>query len=250
MKEGAAIMEVRRSHDRGYADHGWLKSFQSFSFADYYDPEHIEFGSLRVFNDDRVEPGADLGLHEHRDMEIVTYVLEGAIEHQDSLGNEAVIRPGDVQRLSAGRGVQHRRRNASKTQHARFLQMWIRPSEIGVPPTCEFRHFPVHERRGCLRMIASPKGENGSLRIHQNVRIYAGLFDGAERATFRVGANRRGYVHLASGCIAINDTWLKAGDAVMIRLPATLELHTARDAEVLAFDLPVTPPPDLDAELE
>ena len=250
MRNAAATFEVRRSQDRGYSDHGWLKTFHSFSFADYYDPEHIEFGPLRVINEDRVEPGAGFATHRHRDMEIVTYVLEGELEHKDSLGNGSVIRPGDVQRMSAGRGVLHSEFNPSKTHPVRFLQIWIRPDVSGIAPSYEQKHFPEKDKRGCLRIIASPNGEKGSVRIHQNARVYAGLFHGAERASFRVAPNRHGYVHVASGTIAVNDTWLKVGDAVKIRHASTLELHTGRDAEVLVFDLPITPPPDLDAALD
>src|SRR6202521_2901287 len=174
--------EIRRSQERGFADHGWLKSFHTFSFADYFDPKHVEFGPLRVINEDRIEAGAGFGTHAHQDMEIVSYVLEGELAHKDSMGNGSTIRPGDVQRMSAGRGVQHSEFNASNSELVHFLQIWITPDVRGIEPEYEERHFSAQERRGRLRLIASPDRADGSVLIHQDVRVYAGLFDGEESA--------------------------------------------------------------------
>ena len=231
------MQEVRRSGERGYADHGWLKSFHTFSFADYYDPKHIEFGALRVINEDRVQAGAGFGTHGHRDMEIISYVLAGALAHRDSTGTSSTIRPGDVQRMSAGRGVQHSEFNASKSEPVHFLQIWIQPNVRGIAPSYEEKHFDSSERRGRLRLIASPDKADGSLLIHQDARVYAGLFDAAEEATLEVPAGRRLYLHVARGRLRANDTELTAGDALGLTDTRTLKLHDARQAEVLVFDL-------------
>ena len=231
------MLEVRRSGERGYADHGWLKSFHTFSFADYYDPKQVEFGSLRVINEDRVQAGAGFGTHSHRDMEIISYVLSGSLAHKDSMGNGSTIRPGDVQRMSAGRGVQHSEFNASKTEAVHFLQIWIQPNERGITPSYEERHFPTEERRGRLRLIASPDRAEGSLLIHQDARVYAGLFDGTEGATLEVKPGRRLYLHVARGEIGANGTVLGAGDALKLTETSSLQLGTAAKAEVLVFDL-------------
>ena len=180
------MQQVRRSAERGFADHGWLKSFHTFSFADYFDPEHVDFGPLRVINEDRVQPGAGFGMHAHRDMEILTYVLAGALAHKDSMGNGSTIRPGDVQRMSAGRGVQHSEFNASNSEPVHFLQIWIMPDVRGIEPGYEERHFSEQERRGRLRLIASPDRADGSVLIHQDARVYAGLFDGTESARLEI----------------------------------------------------------------
>jgi quercetin 2,3-dioxygenase len=230
--------EIRRGSERGYADHGWLKSFHTFSFADYFDPEHIEFGPLRVINEDRVAPGAGFGTHGHRDMEIISYVLAGELAHKDSMGNGSTIRPGDVQRMSAGRGVQHSEFNPSRSDPVHFLQIWIQPNQQGIVPSYEEKAFPVVEKRGRLRLIASPDRAEGSVLIHQDARVYAGLFDARESATLNVAPGRRVYVHVARGKIKANDAELDAGDALKLSDVAQLRLADGKDAEVLVFDLP------------
>ena len=232
------MLEVRRSGERGYADHGWLKSFHTFSFADYFDPQHIEFGPLRVINEDRVAGGQGFGTHGHRDMEILSYVLSGELAHRDSTGTSSTIRPGDVQRMSAGRGVQHSEFNASKTEPVHFLQIWIQPERTGIAPGYEDKHFSTQERRGQLRLIASPDRASGSLLIHQDARVYAGLFDGDESARIELPKGRQVYVHLARGTLQANDTALTAGDALKLTDTDTLQLKAGHDAEVLVFDLP------------
>ncbi|MGH8136575.1 MAG: pirin family protein [Steroidobacteraceae bacterium] len=233
--------EVRRSNERGYADHGWLKSFHTFSFADYFDPQHVEFGPLRVINEDRVQAGAGFGTHSHRDMEIISYVLEGELAHKDSMGNGSTLRPGDVQRMSAGSGVRHSEFNPSAREAVHFLQIWIQPSTHGLEPGYEEKRFPAEQKRGHLRLIASPDREDGSLLIHQDARVYAGLFDGAESATLHVKPGRRTYVHVARGALTANGTYLGAGDALKLTDNAELNLRNAEQAEVLVFDLPGSP---------
>jgi len=229
---------IRRSQDRGFADHGWLKSYHSFSFADYRDPRHVHFGPLRVINEDRVVPGAGFGTHGHRDMEIISYVLDGELAHKDSTGTSSTIRPGDVQRMSAGRGVQHSEFNASPAHPVHFLQIWIIPDVAGIPPEYEEKRFEEQDKRGRLRLIASPAGAEGSVRIHQDARVYAGLFDGAEQAALQVAANRLVYVHVARGRITANGEVLDAGDALKRSGEPSLALTEGRAAEVLVFDLP------------
>jgi redox-sensitive bicupin YhaK (pirin superfamily) len=229
---------VRRSQERGFADHGWLKSFHSFSFADYYDPRFVEFGPLRVINEDRVQAGAGFGTHAHRDMEIISYVLDGELAHKDSLGNGSTIRPGDVQRMSAGTGVRHSEFNPSASAGVHFLQIWIQPKELGIAPSYAERRFPAAEKRGRLRLIVSPDGADGSLTMHQDARLYAGLFDGAETATLDVPAGRWLYVHAVRGGIVVNGVALEAGDAWRATEASRLRLSDGRDAEVLVFDLP------------
>jgi redox-sensitive bicupin YhaK (pirin superfamily) len=229
---------IRRSQDRGFADHGWLKSYHSFSFADYRDPHHVNFGPLRVINEDRVVPGAGFGTHGHRDMEIISYVLDGELAHKDSTGTASTIRPGDVQRMSAGRGVQHSEFNASPAHPVHFLQIWIIPDVAGIPPEYEEKRFEEQDKRGRLRLIASPAGAEGSVRIHQDARVYAGLFDGAEQAALQVAANRLVYVHVARGRITANDEALDTGDALKLTDESSLALAGGRAAEVLVFDLP------------
>ena len=231
------MLELRRSGERGYADHGWLKSFHTFSFADYYDPQHVEFGALRVINEDRVQAGAGFGTHAHRDMEIISYVLSGGLAHKDSMGNGSTIRPGDVQRMSAGRGVQHSEFNASKSEGVHFLQIWIQPNERGIDPSYEEKHFSVAQRQGRLQLIASPDRADGSLLIHQDARVYAGLFDGADTAALQVKPGRRIYLHVARGEINANGTPLGGGDALKLTDTTTVHLSDARKAEVLVFDL-------------
>jgi quercetin 2,3-dioxygenase len=232
------MQEIRRAAERGYADHGWLKSFHSFSFADYYDPEHVEFGPLRVINEDRVAPGQGFGTHGHRDMEIISYVLEGALAHRDSTGSASTIRPGDVQRMSAGRGVQHSEFNPSADEGVHFLQIWIQPDERGIPPSYEEKRFSEEEKRGRLRLIASPDRAEGSVLIRQDARVYAGLFDGDEAAEHDIAPGRRAYVHVARGALVANGVSLQAGDALKLAKPGRLALGQGRGAEVLVFDLP------------
>ena len=230
--------EIRRSEERGFADHGWLKSFHTFSFAEYYDPEHVEFGPLRVINEDRVQAGAGFGTHAHRDMEIISYVLSGELAHKDSMGNGSTIQPGDVQRMSAGRGVRHSEFNPSQTEAVHFLQIWIQPDEANLEPSYEEKRFAAAEKRGRLRLIVSPDQAQGSLLIHQDARMYAGLFDGNEQADIQLGGGRRIYVHVARGSVTANGTVLNAGDAMQITEDTGLHIEGGKDAEVLVFDLP------------
>jgi redox-sensitive bicupin YhaK (pirin superfamily) len=230
--------DVRRSNERGFADHGWLKSFHTFSFADYFDPDHVEFGPLRVINEDRVAGGAGFGTHGHRDMEIISYVLEGELAHKDSMGNGSTIRPGDVQRMSAGTGVRHSEFNPNPKVPVHFLQIWVQPAARNIEPSYEEKRFSAQEKRGRLRLIVSPDRADGSLLIHQDARVYAGLFTGDERAEFRTAPGRRIYLHVARGALTANGTALEAGDALRITDGAALRLSDARDAEVLVFDLP------------
>jgi redox-sensitive bicupin YhaK (pirin superfamily) len=232
------VLTIRRGSERGYADHGWLKSYHSFSFADYHDPQHMGFGPLRVINEDRVAPGMGFGTHGHRDMEIISYVLDGELAHRDSIGTGSVIRPGDVQRMSAGTGVTHSEFNHSKTQTTHFLQIWIEPSVTGIASSYEEKRFEAVDKRGRLRLIASPDGADGSVTIHQDARVYAGLFDGAESATLEIAAGRRAYVHVARGSINVDGQRLAAGDAAKISGQTRISLADGADAELLAFDLP------------
>ena len=232
------MLTLRKSGDRGYADHGWLRSFHSFSFADYHDPQHVGFGPLRVINEDRVAAGRGFGRHGHRDMEIISYVLEGALEHKDNMGTGSVIRPGDVQRMSAGTGVMHSELNASPAEIVHFLQIWIEPDRQGIAPSYEQKHFAAEEKRGRLRLIASPDGRDRSVTVHQDARVYAGLFDGAERAEHQLAAGRRAYVHLIRGDIHVNGQALTPGDAAKLTDVFSCTLEGASGAEVLLFDLP------------
>ena len=232
------MIQIRRADDRGYADHGWLRSYHSFSFADYFDPEHVEFGPLRVINEDRVVPGAGFSTHGHRDMEIISYVLEGALAHRDSTGTSSVIRPGDVQRMSAGRGVLHSEFNGSQSEPVHFLQIWIQPNVRGIDPGYEQKHFTDADKRGRLLLVASPDGADGSVRIRQDARVYAGRFDGAERAELALSAGRRAYVHAARGQVSVNGESLSAGDALKLTDVASVKITDGSGAEVLVFDLP------------
>jgi redox-sensitive bicupin YhaK (pirin superfamily) len=231
------MLEVRRSADRGYFDHGWLRSFHTFSFADYYDPAWVGYGALRVINDDRVAAGRGFGKHGHRDMEILTYILAGELEHQDSMGNGAVIRVGDVQRMSAGTGVTHSEFNPSATAEVHFLQIWILPDTLRLVPSYEQKHFTAADKRGQLRLIAGHHADDGAVLVRQDVRVYAGTFDGAERAELRVPDGRRVWLQVARGGIAVGDTTLVEGDGAYSAGPAQLNLHGGKDAEVLVFDL-------------
>ena len=232
------MLEIRRSADRGFFDHGWLKSFHTFSFADYYDAAWIGYGPLRVINDDRVAPGNGFGKHGHRDMEILTYILAGELQHQDSMGNGSVIRVGDVQRMSAGTGVTHSEFNPSARDEVHFLQIWVQPQALRLAPGYEQKHFAAAEKRGRLRLIAAGDGAEGAVSIHQDVRVYAGLFDGAERAELQLPAGRRAWVQVARGSLTLGDTPLAAGDGARSEGPARLTLRDGADAEVLVFDLP------------
>src|SRR5689334_19956274 len=232
------MLEIRRSAERGHADHGWLKSFHTFSFADYYDPDWVAYGPLRVINDDRVLPGQGFGKHGHRDMEIVTYILEGELEHHDSMGNGSVIRVGDVQRMSAGTGVTHSELNPSSVQAVHLLQIWIQPAARGLAPGYEQKHFTAHDQRGRLCLIAAPDGAAGAVLVHQDARLYAGVFDGAERASYALAARRRAWLQLARGTLSVDGMRLSAGDGAYTGGPVPLELHDGADAEVLLFDLP------------
>ncbi|WP_343633204.1 pirin family protein [Roseateles sp.] len=240
------MRELIKSSDRGYADHGWLKSFHSFSFADYYNPRRMGFGPLRVINEDRIAGGTGFGTHGHRDMEIISYVLSGELAHQDSMGNgkpggenAGVIRPGDVQRMSAGTGVMHSEFNHSKDGQTHFLQIWIMPDRQGVTPGYEQKHFAEGDKRGKLRLVASPDGAQDSVSIHQDARLYAGLFNGDERAELPLAADRLTYVHLVRGKLTVNGQALEAGDALQLAKEDRLAIEAGEDAEVLVFDLPV-----------
>ena len=228
---------IHRANERGHADHGWLDSWHTFSFAGYHDPQHMGFGDLRVLNDDRVEPGQGFGTHGHRDMEIITYVLDGALEHKDSMGNGSVIRPGNVQRMSAGRGVTHSEFNASRDAPVHLLQIWIEPNVTGINPGYEEKLFSDDDKRGRLRLIASPDGRDGSVTIHQDARVYAALLDGADKATHELSAARRAYVHVARGTVTVNRQPLAAGDGARISNQSSIAFSDAGNAEVLLFDL-------------
>ncbi|RZJ10946.1 MAG: pirin family protein [Rubrivivax sp.] len=236
--------QLIKSSDRGYADHGWLKSFHSFSFADYHDPARMGFGALRVINEDKIEPGRGFGAHGHRDMEIISYVLSGELAHKDSMGNgeagganAGVIRPGDVQRMSAGTGVMHSEFNHAQGQTTHFLQIWIQPDARGIAPSYEQKHFDAGSKRGKLRLVAANDGADGAVTIHANARLYAGLFDGDEAAEVELAPGRIGYVHLVRGALNVNGQDLAAGDALQVRETSRVALKAGKDAEVLVFDL-------------
>ena len=231
------MTELRRASDRGHAEHGWLESYHSFSFADYHDPEHMGYGPLRVINEDRVQPGTGFGTHGHRDMEIITYVLEGALGHKDSIGNGSTIVPGDVQRMSAGTGVRHSEYNHEKQGVTHFLQIWIEPKRNGIAPSYEQKHFGSAEKRGRLRLIASPDGREGSVSMNQDAFLYAGLFDADEHAALALDAKRKGYVHVVRGELEVNGQKLAGGDAALLEKESRVTLSAGRDAEVLVFDL-------------
>ncbi len=231
------MQTLRKSQDRGYADHGWLKSFHSFSFAGYHDPAHMGWGNLRVINEDRIEKGTGFGKHGHRDMEIISYVLTGELAHQDSMGNVKAIPPGDVQRMSAGSGVTHSEFNHAKDQTTHFLQIWIEPNVTGIAPGYEQKSIPLSEKRGALRLVASPDGAQGSVTIHADAALYAGLFDGAERAERPLARGRKAYVHLIRGALEVNGQRLDAGDALLLENEGSVTVSNGRDAEVLVFDL-------------
>ena len=232
------MITLRPSSERGHANHGWLDSHHSFSFADYQDEAHMGFGPLRVINEDRVQPGMGFGTHGHRDMEIISYVLDGELSHRDDIGNGSVIVPGDVQRMSAGRGVRHSEFNPSRERPVHFLQIWIIPAEQGIPASYEQSHLTDAQRRGKLALLAAPPGKGGAVAIHQDARVYAGLFDGTESATVAVAPGRRAYVHVARGSAEVNGQALSAGDAAMLEDEPEVRIGNAARAELLVFDLP------------
>ncbi|KRG68936.1 pirin family protein [Pseudoxanthomonas dokdonensis] len=232
------MITLRAGKDRGHANHGWLDSWHSFSFANYHDERHIHWGPLRVINEDRVAAGQGFGEHGHRDMEIISYVLEGALGHKDSMGNAASIVPGDVQRMSAGTGVQHSEYNHSETGTTHFLQIWIIPNQQGVVPSYQEKRFDPQDKQGRLRLVVSPDGADGSVSIHQNARMYAGLFDGSERAELPLAEGRLGYVHVARGDVSVNGRALSAGDALLYQDEPLISIESGIGAEVLVFDLP------------
>ena len=231
------MLTLRKSNERGYADHGWLKSFHSFSFAGYYDPKHMGFGNLRVINEDRIAPGTGFGTHGHRDMEIISYVLSGELAHKDTMGNVKGIPPGDVQRMSAGRGVQHSEFNHAPNDTTHFLQIWIEPNVTGIAPSYEQKTFAEAEKRGVLRLVASPDGAQGSVTIHADARLYAGLFDGDQSARMSLNSQRKAYVHLVRGELEINGQALTEGDAALLEAESQVTLTHGKNAEVLVFDL-------------
>ena len=231
------MLTLRKSQDRGYADHGWLKSYHSFSFAGYHDAAHMGWGNLRVINEDRVAPGKGFGQHSHRDMEIISYVLSGELAHEDSMGNVKGIPPGDVQRMSAGTGVTHSEFNHAEGETTHFLQIWILPKFTGIRPSYEQKTIPDAEKRGALRLVASPDGTEDSVRINADAKVYAGLFDGREAAELALNPARKGYVHLVRGSLAVNGQRLSAGDAALLEGENRIGLTDGADAEVLVFDL-------------
>ncbi len=232
------MQQIRRAQERGHARLGWLESFHSFSFGSYYDPRHIEFGALRVINEDRVQAGTGFGEHGHRDMEIISYVLDGELAHKDSLGNGSTLRAGDVQRMSAGTGVMHSEFNPSRERPVHFLQIWIRPHTTGLAPGYEQRHVERRQLRGRLCRIVDGQGRDGALRMQQDATLYAGLFDAGEQAELLLDPARRTYVHVVRGSLQVDALELQAGDALALRQASRLLLRHGRDAEVLVFDLP------------
>jgi len=231
------MLNIRRSAERGYADHGWLKSFHSFSFANYYDPAHMGWGNLRVINEDRIAPGTGFGTHGHRDMEIISYVLSGNLAHQDSMGNVKGIPPGDVQRMSAGSGVRHSEFNHAQGQETHFLQIWIEPNELGIEPGYEQKTVPESAKRGQLALIASPEAAPNAVKIHADARLYAGLLHGAEHVSLSLKPERKAYVFVVRGALQLNGQALQAGDAALLQDESALHLSQGQDAEVLVFDL-------------
>jgi hypothetical protein len=232
------MITLRRSQERGYADHGWLKSFHSFSFADYHDPAQMGFGPLRVINEDRVAPGTGFGTHGHRDMEIISYVLDGELAHRDSMGNGSVIRPGDVQRMSAGSGVRHSEFNHAQDRTTHFLQIWIEPNVTGIAPSYEEKRFSDADKQGRLRLVASPDGADGSVHIHQDARMYVSRLAPGQSLSAELAAGRLGYLHLVRGALTVNGQRLDGGDAAKVRDESRLAIGAEGDSELLLFDLP------------
>lgn len=231
------MLQIRRSQERGFADLGWLRSMHTFSFGQYYDPKEQGFSDLLVINEDRVQPGTGFGTHSHDNMEIFSYVLEGELEHKDSMGTGSIIRPGDVQMMSAGTGIRHSEYNPQNTEGVHFLQIWIVPDRQNVTPRYQQVHFPGKEKRGRLRLIISPDGRDGSLSVYQDACVYAGLFDGDENATLSLSGDRHVYIHVARGALTVNGTPLEEGDGARLRSEKTLRFSKGQDAEVLVFDL-------------
>jgi quercetin 2,3-dioxygenase len=231
------MITLRKSQERGYADHGWLKSYHSFSFAGYYEPAHMGFANLRVINEDRIAPGTGFGTHGHRDMEIISYVLSGSIGHKDNVGNAASIPPGDVQRMSAGTGIQHSEYNHAPSEETHFLQIWIEPNVTGIPPGYEQKTFTAATKRGKLKLVASPNGMDGSVTIHADAALYAGLFSAGESASLALANGHKSYVHLVRGELKVNGHLLKTGDAAKLVNESAVHITDAVDAEVLVFDL-------------
>lgn len=231
------MLNIRKSQERGYADHGWLKSYHSFSFAGYHDPAHMGWGNLRVINEDRIAPGTGFGSHGHRDMEIVSYVVSGSLAHQDNIGNGTAIPPGDVQRMSAGRGVIHSEFNHEKDVPTHFFQIWIEPNQRGIEPGYEQKTFAEIEKRGVLRLVASPDGARNSVKIHADASMYAGLFTGNETFSLPLNPMRKAYVHVVKGVLHVNGQKLEAGDAAKLANESALTLSAGEGAEVLVFDL-------------
>jgi redox-sensitive bicupin YhaK (pirin superfamily) len=231
------MFALRRAQERGHANHGWLNSYHTFSFGDYYDPRHMGFSNLRVINDDTVSPSGGFGTHGHRDMEIISYVLQGALEHQDSIGNGSVIRPGDVQRMSAGTGVTHSEFNASDAEPVHFLQIWVLPEHDGLQPSYEQKTFSADKKRGQLRLVGSRDGRGGSVTIHQDVDLYATLLGDGDSLSRVLAAGRKGWVQVAQGSAVLNDQQLYPGDGVAIEGPATIVLTGVSEAELLLFDM-------------
>ncbi|AFY73997.1 Pirin-related protein [Synechococcus sp. PCC 7502] len=231
------MLTLRKSEERGFANHGWLKSYHTFSFANYYDPAHIAFRSLRVINEDFIQQGMGFGTHSHKDMEIITYVLEGALEHKDSMGNSSVIYPGEVQRLSAGKGITHSEYNHSQTELAHILQIWILPDRNGIEPSYEQKTFTTEEKQDQLRLVVSKDGRDNSVTAQQDLNIYATVLSPNSKIAYTVPENRYGWLHIARGKVSINDLLLSAGDAVAVETPQTLNIVAEAEAEVLIFDL-------------
>ena len=231
------MIAVRKSSDRGHADHGWLNSYHSFSFADYYDPEQVSWGPLRVINEDRVKPGMGFGTHSHRDMEIISYVLDGRLQHKDSMGTGEVIRPGDVQRMSAGTGVQHSDFNPSTSAPVHFLQIWLVPSKNGIAPSYEQKYFSAEDKHDRLRLIASPDGRDGSVTVHQDANVYASLLSAGAQLTHALAPGRLGYVHLVKGALSVNGITLETGDAAKVQAEQQLVISASADSEFLLFDM-------------
>jgi redox-sensitive bicupin YhaK (pirin superfamily) len=231
------MLALRHAEQRGQANFGWLDSRHTFSFGHYYDPDYMGFGPLRVINEDRVQPGKGFGTHGHRDMEIISYVLDGALEHKDSMGNGSIIRPGDVQRMTAGTGVRHSEFNASDSEPVHFLQIWILPERDGLDPGYEQKNFPAAERRGGLRLIGSRNGRDGSVTIHQDVDLYAALLGDGERVSQALAEGRKGWVQVARGSASLNDRQLYPGDGVAIQGPVSVDILASSEAEILLFDM-------------
>jgi len=236
-QKATSVLTLRKSQDRGYADHGWLKSFHSFSFAGYHDPQFMGWGNLRVINEDRVAAGMGFGKHSHRNMEIISYILSGALAHEDSMGNIKGIPPGDVQRMSAGTGVTHSEFNHAKDQTTHFLQIWIEPNVMEITPSYEQKTIPKIDKQGKLCLIASPDGAGHAVKIHADAKMYAGLFDGEESAKLELDSKRKGYVHLIQGELKINGITLQGGDALLIDDEKSIWINDGKNAEVLVFDL-------------